>query len=159
MFLQPDLGTALVYGAIALTMLFIAGVPWQQMTALLAAVVLVATAVLWAAPAAGVNVLKDYQVQRLTAFLHPNDDPAGKGYQQTQAQIAIGAGERDGSRRDNATQTQLNFLPEHHTDFVFAVVGESYGFAGAARCLHALRAADLARAAHSCARRETSSAR
>jgi rod shape determining protein RodA len=131
-FLQPDLGSAMVYGAIALTMLFIAGIPWQQMTALLVAIVLVVSGVLWAAPAAGVPILHDYQVQRLTAFLHPNDDPSGQGFQQNQGEIAIGAGERVGRGPENATQTQLNFIPEHHTDFIFAVVGESYGFAGAA---------------------------
>jgi rod shape determining protein RodA len=131
-FIQPDLGTAMVYGAITLAILFIAGIPWQQMTALFAVVILIATSILWAAPAAGVNVLHDYQVQRLTAFLHPNEDLAGQGYQQAQAQIAIGAGQRVGRGVEDSTQTQLNFLPEHHTDFVFAVVGESYGFAGAA---------------------------
>lgn len=131
-FLQPDLGSALVYGAIAMTLLFIAGVPWQQLTALVVAIVLVATAILWAAPAAGVNILHDYQVQRLTAFLHPGEDPSGQGFQQNQGQIAIGAGERIGRGPAHATQTQLNFVPEHHTDFIFAVVGESYGFAGAA---------------------------
>ncbi|MBJ7459000.1 MAG: rod shape-determining protein RodA [Thermoleophilaceae bacterium] len=131
-FLQPDLGTALVYGAITLSILFIAGIPWQQMTALLVAVVMIATAVLWAAPAVGVNVLKEYQVQRLTSFLNPNADPGGQGFQQKQGEIAIGSGERVGRGAENATQTQLNFIPEHHTDFVFAVVGESYGFAGAA---------------------------
>ncbi len=131
-FLQPDLGSALVYGAIALTMLFIAGIPWQQMFALFMVIVLVATAVLWALPAAGVNVLHDYQVDRLTAFLHPGEDPSGQGFQQNQGEIAIGSGQRVGRGADNATQTQLNFIPEHHTDFVFAVVGESYGFAGAA---------------------------
>jgi rod shape determining protein RodA len=131
-FLQPDLGTALVYGAITLAILFIAGVPWQQMTALLTVIVLLGTTVLWAAPAAGVHVLKDYQVQRLTAFLHPNENLSGKGYQQAQAQIAIGAGQRVGRGVKDSTQTQLNFLPEHHTDFIAAVVGESYGFAGMA---------------------------
>jgi rod shape determining protein RodA len=79
-----------------------------------------------------VNLLKPYQVARLTTFLHPNDDPAGAAFQQTQGEIAIGAGQRVGRGSDHATQTQLNFIPEHHTDFVFAVVGESYGFAGAA---------------------------
>jgi rod shape determining protein RodA len=131
-FLQPDLGTSLVYGAITLSILFIGGIPWQQMTAIFMAIVIVATGVLWAAPAAGVDVLKPYQVARLTTFLHPNDDPTGDAFQQTQGEIAIGAGQRVGRGADNATQTQLNFIPEHHTDFVFAVVGESYGFAGAA---------------------------
>lgn len=131
-FLQPDLGTALVYGAITLTLLFVAGVPWQHIAMILTGVALAATLVLWAAPAAGVDILKPYQVDRLTAFLHPDEDPSGQGYQQAQAQIAIGSGQRTGRGVEHATQTQLNFLPEHHTDFVFAVVGETYGFAGAA---------------------------
>lgn len=134
-FLQPDLGTALVYGAITISLLFVAGVPWQHITAILAAVAVLATLVLWAAPAAGVDILKPYQVDRLTAFMHPNDDPGGQGYQQAQAQIAIGSGQRTGRGTELATQTQLNFLPEHHTDFIFAVVGEVYGFAGAALVL------------------------
>lgn len=134
-FLQPDLGTALVYGAIAMTMLFIAGVPWQHLAVVTAAVAILASLALWAAPAAGVKVLSDYQVSRLTSFLHPEDDRAGNAYQQTQAQIAIGAGERTGRGIEGATQSRLNFLPEHRTDFVFAVVGESYGFAGAAMVL------------------------
>ena len=87
--------------------------------------------VLVAAPAVGVDVLKPYQVDRLTAFLNPSTDPAKQGYQQNQARIAIGAGQKTG-RGDNATQTRNNFLPEHHTDFIFAVVGETYGFVGAA---------------------------
>lgn len=131
-FLQPDLGSAMVYGAITFALLFIAGVPWQQMTALVAVVVLVASAALWALPAAGVNVLHDYQVARLTGFLNPDADPSGQAFQQIQGQIAIGAGGRTGRGAEDATQTQLNFIPEHHTDFIFAVVGESYGFAGAA---------------------------
>lgn len=131
-FLQPDLGTALVYGAITMALLFVAGVPWQHIALILTGVALLATLVLWAAPAAGVDVLKPYQVDRLTAFLHPNDDPSGQGYQQAQAQIAIGSGQRTGRGAELATQTQLNFLPEHHTDFIFAVVGETFGFAGAA---------------------------
>lgn len=134
-FIQPDLGTALVYGAITLAILFVAGVPWQQMTALLAVIVLLASTVLWAAPAAGVTILQPYQVARLTSFLNPGADPSGHAYQQIQAQIAIGSGERIGRGVDGSTQTQLDFLPEHHTDFIFAVTGESYGFAGAALVL------------------------
>ncbi len=131
-FMQPDLGSAMVYGAITFTLLFIAGVPWQQMTGLVLVVLVIISAVLWALPSAGVNVLHEYQVDRLTGFLHPGDDPSGQAFQQTQGQIAIGAGGRTGRGAEHATQTQLNFIPEHHTDFVFAVVGESYGFAGAA---------------------------
>ena len=84
-----------------------------------------------AAPAVGVEVLKPYQVQRLTAFLNPSGDPGDAGYQQQQSRIAIGSGEKTGRGVENATQTGLNFLPEHHTDFIFAVVGETYGFAAA----------------------------
>lgn len=134
-FLQPDLGTALVYGAIVMTQLFIAGVAWQQLAAIIVSLALIATIALWAAPASGVKVLSDYQVSRLTSFLHPSEDRAGNAYQQTQAQIAIGAGERTGRGSEGATQSRLNFLPEHRTDFVYAVVGESYGFAGAATVL------------------------
>jgi rod shape determining protein RodA len=134
-FLQPDLGSAMVYGAIAVTMLFVAGIPWQQLAALSMAIVVVIVGVLWAAPTAGMPILHDYQTARLTSFLHPNDDPGGYAFQQTQGEIAIGAGERIGRGTENATQTQLNFVPEHHTDFIFAVVGEAYGFAGAALVL------------------------
>ena len=87
--------------------------------------------VLVAAPAVGVNVLKDYQVDRLTAFVNPSENPQEEGYQQAQAIVAVGSGGKTG-RGDEATQTKLDFLPEHHTDFVFAVVGEEFGFAGAA---------------------------
>ena len=86
------------------------------------------------APTAGVTVLHGYQKDRLTAFLHPTDNPPKQGYQQNQSRIAIGSGEKTG-RGDRATQTKYNFLPEHHTDFVFAVVGERWGFVGAALVL------------------------
>ena len=93
--------------------------------------------VLVAAPAVGVEVLKPYQMDRLTAFVNPADNPAEEGYQQTQSQIAVGSGGKTG-RGDEATQTQLDFLPEHHTDFVFSVVGEEFGFMGAAIVLSLL---------------------
>ena len=132
--LQPDLGSALVSVVITLAVLVFAGTPWRHFAALAAlglAALALAVAVL---PAAGVNVLHDYQKERLTAFLHPSDSSSDEGYQQNQSRIAIGAGEKTG-RGDRATQTKLNFLPEHHTDFVFAVVGERWGFAGAALVL------------------------
>jgi rod shape determining protein RodA len=87
--------------------------------------------VLVAAPAAGIQVLKPYQEERLTAFLHPTDNPKDQGYQINQSLTAIGAGGKTG-RGGEATQTKLDFLPEHHTDFVFSVVGEEFGFMGAA---------------------------
>ena len=132
---QPDLGTALVYVVGVLALLFIAGAPWKHFAALAALGVISITLVLVAAPAVGVQVLKPYQVQRLTAFLNPSGDPGAAGYQQQQSRIAIGSGEKTGRGVKNATQTGLNFLPEHHTDFIFAVVGETYGFAGAALVL------------------------
>ncbi len=76
-------------------------------------------------------MLKPYQVQRLTAFLHPSTNPEKEGYQQEESKIAIGAGQKTG-RGPNATQIRLNYVPEDHTDFVFAAVGEQYGFVGAA---------------------------
>ena len=132
---QPDLGTALVYVVGVLALLFVAGAPWRHFAALAALGAVSLTLVLVAAPAIGVEVLKPYQVQRLTAFLNPSGDPGDAGYQQQQSRIAIGSGEKTGRGVTNATQTGLNFLPEHHTDFIFAVVGETYGFAGAALVL------------------------
>ena len=79
-------------------------------------------------------MLHGYQKDRLTAFLNPTDTTNKEGYQQNQSRIAIGSGEKTG-RGDRATQTKYDFLPEHHTDFVFAVVGERWGFAGAALVL------------------------
>jgi rod shape determining protein RodA len=127
---QPDLGTGLVYVSIGLVTLFVAGTKLSHFAVLGALAATAIAVVLVAAPAAGVEVLKPYQTARLTSFIDPSDLDE-KGYQQQQSQVAIGAGGKTG-RGDQATQTKLNFLPEHHTDFVFAVVGEEFGFAGAA---------------------------
>ncbi len=132
--LQPDLGTGLVYVVIAIATLFVFGTPMRHLAAIGALFAVSAAFVLVAAPAVGVQVLKPYQVDRLTAFLNPSDNPASQGYQQIQSRIAIGSGQKTG-RGDQATQTRLNFLPEHHTDFIFAVVGEQFGFVGAALVL------------------------
>jgi rod shape determining protein RodA len=131
---QPDLGSGLVYLAIVLAVLFVAGTKWTHFAALAGVGALAVAIVLLAAPAAGVEVLKPYQVDRLTAFLNPSDDPAEEGYQINQSLTAIGAGGKTG-RGDQSTQTELNFLPEHHTDFIFSVVGEEFGFVGAALVL------------------------
>ena len=132
---QPDLGSGMVYVAIALAVLFVAGTKWTHFAALgtlgVAAVVLVMVA----APAVGVQVLKPYQEDRLTAFLHPTDNPRKEGYQINQSLTAIGSGGKTGRGSDDATQTKLDFLPEHHTDFIFSVVGEEFGFVGAALIL------------------------
>ncbi|MFL5860370.1 MAG: FtsW/RodA/SpoVE family cell cycle protein, partial [Solirubrobacteraceae bacterium] len=113
---QPDLGTGMVYVAVGFSILFFAGTSFKQMTALVAIFVTSVAIVLAGAPAMGVHVLKPYQFQRLTAFLHPSGckkatpgvpDPC---YQLQQAEIAIGSGQKTG-RGNNATQTKLNFLP------------------------------------------------
>ena len=132
---EPDLGSALVYVAGTMALLFVAGAPWRHFAALGALFALAVTTVLVAAPMAGVQVLEPYQVDRLTSVLHPSADPGEEGYQLQQALTAIGSGEKTGRGVEDATQTSLNFLPEHHTDFIFAVVGETYGFAGCALIL------------------------
>ena len=130
--MQPDLGTGMVYVVVALAVLFVAGTSWRHFVALGAVFAASTALVLGAAPAMGVQLLKPYQVQRLTGFLSPSSDPRDQTYQLNQARIAIGSGEKTGRGPAQATQTKLNFLPKHHTDFVFAVVGEEYGFLGAA---------------------------
>jgi rod shape determining protein RodA len=131
-FLQPDFGSALVYCAALGAMLLVAGTPWTHLAALAAATVAAAALLLGVLPAAGVPVLKQYQVDRLTGFLNPASDPGGTTYNITQSKNAIGAGQFHGRGPNNATQTTLNFLPEHHTDFVFASLAEERGFVGAA---------------------------
>jgi rod shape determining protein RodA len=133
-FLQPDLGTALVYVAITLAVMYVGGVRWTHFAVIGATLAAIVALVLVVAPAIGTPVLKGYQEQRLTSFLHPSADPADAAYQQDQAMIAIGSGEKTG-RGDRATQTRLDFVPERTTDFIFAVIGERYGFAGAALVL------------------------
>jgi len=130
-FVQPDLGTALVYAVITLTVLYIAGVHWKHFAAVGAAAVAIVAIALVIAPAVGAPVLKDYQQDRLTSFLNPSEDPRDSSYQVNQALIAVGSGGKTG-RGDEATQAQSGFLPERHTDFIFAVVGERFGFVGAA---------------------------
>ncbi len=127
---QPDLGSGLVYMVIAYMLLFISGAPWRHLVALAALVSVSATFVLVAAPAAGVHLLKPYQVQRLTAFLNPSANPKKEGWQQLESKIAIGSGQKTG-RGLNSNQTSNGFVPESQTDFIFAAVGERYGFLGA----------------------------
>ena len=136
---QPDLGSGMVYTVIAFTLLFVAGTPWRQLAALVALVIVALAFVLAVAPLAGVHVVKPYQEERLTAFLHPSANPQKQGYQQVEAKIAIGSGQKTG-RGTNASQIPNGFVPESHTDFIFAAVGEQYGFVGAALvlCLYAL---------------------
>ncbi len=125
-----DLGSGLVYVAILFAVLFVAGVSARHFAGLFALAAVSVALVLAAAPAIGVSVVQEYQTERLTSFLYPSDDPSDAGYQQNQSRIAIGAGQKTG-RREQATQASLNFLPEARTDFIFAVIGERWGFAGA----------------------------
>jgi rod shape determining protein RodA len=131
-FLQPDFGTAMVYAAALGAVLFVAGTRWTQLAALLAGIACLSVLVLWALPVADVHLLKPYQANRLTGFLHPDSDPGGTTYNITQSKNAIGAGQLRGRGVDGATQTTLNFLPEHATDFVFASFAEERGFVGCA---------------------------
>jgi rod shape determining protein RodA len=174
-FVQPDLGTSLVFGAITLGMLYWANanpgwiilmisplvsaivfslplpfnlslilwslwtlgmgiigwytLPYRFLGGLMAAVTNLVAAglgqVLW-------GLLKDYQKDRLTLFLDPDKDPLGGGYHLIQSRIAIGAGQLWGQGLNQGTQTQLGFIPEQHTDFIFTAIGEEFGFIGAA---------------------------
>ena len=127
---QPDLGSGMVYMVVAYTLLFVVGTSWRHLAGLAALVIVSGAFVLAVAPAAGVHLLKPYQVDRLTAFLHPSSNPEKEGYQQQESKIAIGSGEKTG-RGANGGQVPNGFVPESHTDFIFAAVGERYGFLGA----------------------------
>ena len=129
---QPDLGTSLVYIAVGFAILFFAGTSWKHLTALVVLFVLAIAVVLIVAPATGHHILKPYQVQRLTGFLHPSHDPSNQTYNITESLTAIGSGGKTGLGVAGATQVNLHFLPASDTDFIFSVVGETYGFVGAA---------------------------
>src|ERR671916_839669 len=122
-FVQPDLGTALVFGAIFVTMSYIAGAKVVQLAGLVAAGV--AAAVL----AVKLKVLEEYQVARLTAFMNP-EEAGSVGYQVTQSKMAIGSGGITGKGLDAQTLANLGFLPEEQTDFIFSNLAERVGFVG-----------------------------
>ena len=128
--LQPDLGSALVYVAIAVTVLFVAAVPARRFVELGLLGAVAVAVVLVGAPATGHTVLHDYQTERLTAFLHPGNKRQDAGFQQYQSRVAIGSGEKTG-RGNRATQARDQYLPEQQTDFAFATLAERWGFAGA----------------------------
>jgi len=130
--LVQDLGSGLVYLAIIAGILYVGGAPGRHLAVLGACAAIAVAGVAVIAPAAGVPVLKTYQIDRLTSFLHPSGNPAS--YQQNQSQTAIGSGGKTG-RGNAATQTKLQFLPEPRTDFAFASFGERWGFTGAALLL------------------------
>ena len=129
-FIQPDLGTSIVYVAITLAILVVAGLPGRNVAVIGGVGVAIVILVLGILPTVGLPLLRPYQTERITAFLDPEGgSPAA--YQAEQSVIAIGSGGLAG-RGQGVSQTAGNFLPEHHTDFVFAVVGENRGFVGSA---------------------------
>jgi rod shape determining protein RodA len=121
-FLQPDLGTAGVLAAVWIGMLMASGVrPKFLLTGVALAVI--------ALPLLYTN-LQDYQKDRITTFLNPGSDPLGSGYNVIQSTIAVGSGGMFGRGFGRGTQSHLNFLPEHHTDFIFATLAEELGLVG-----------------------------
>ena len=119
---QPDLGTSLLIGASGFYVLYLAGLSWKIMVGL-AALGAATGPLVW-------QQLHDYQQERILTFLDPARDPLGAGYHSTQASIALGSGGVAGKGWLNGTQTHLDFLPERHTDFIFAVFGEEFGLIG-----------------------------
>jgi len=130
--LQNDLGTALVILFIYLVMLYIAGGDRKIMLLIfggsfLIILLLLASHFIFETP---LPLIKDYQLNRLIVFVNPDIDPQGAGYNILQSKIALGSGKLFGKGLFSGTQNQLNFLPEKHTDFIFSVVGEEFGFLG-----------------------------
>ncbi|MEO5700917.1 MAG: rod shape-determining protein RodA [Casimicrobiaceae bacterium] len=121
---QPDLGTSLLIGASGFYILYLAGLSWKIIVGLIVVAASGAPLVL--------QHLHGYQRERILTFLDPTRDPLGAGYHSTQASIALGSGGIIGKGWLNGTQTHLDFLPEKHTDFIFAVFGEEFGLIGAA---------------------------
>ncbi|MCD8527697.1 FtsW/RodA/SpoVE family cell cycle protein [Candidatus Woesebacteria bacterium] len=121
--LQPDLGTTLVTGA-GLAAIYFFSAPRRQFTLSLTALGIVGILVSW------LFLLQPYQKDRIRTFLNPQSDPLGSGYNARQAMIAVGSGEIWGKGFGNGLQTNLQFLPERHTDFLFATFGEETGFIG-----------------------------
>jgi rod shape determining protein RodA len=120
---QPDFGTAATFAPLVAVAMFFGGMRWRFWV-ILALVVLVALPLGWK------FFLKGYQKERIMIFLNPERDPLGSGYQVTQAKIAIGSGGIHGKGFKNGTQAKLEYLPARHTDFIFAVLGEEWGFIG-----------------------------
>lgn len=120
---QPDLGTSLLIAASGFFVVFLAGIRWRILLGL-------GTFSLALLPVAWFFVLKQYQQRRILTLINPESDPLNAGWHTIQAKIAIGSGGIYGKGWSNGTQSQLEFLPERHTDFIFAVIGEEFGFTG-----------------------------
>jgi rod shape determining protein RodA len=121
-FIEPDLGTALVIAALYSTLIVASGTPIRYLAVFALAFVLILPL--------GYASLRDYQKNRIASFLNPSQDPLGTGYNANQAMIAVGSGQWFGRGLGQGTQSHLRFLPERHTDFVFAATVEELGFAG-----------------------------
>ena len=121
--MQPDLGTSLLLAATGAAIVFMAGLSWW--------VILGATVFALAGALAYLNFfIEPYQLERITTFLNPSEDPMGAGYQILQSQIALGSGGTTGKGYLQGTQASLDFLPEKQTDFIFTILGEEFGFFG-----------------------------
>jgi rod shape determining protein RodA len=129
---QPDLGTALMLMFTTTLIVMLAGVKFRSVMAVVVLGAVVASAVFLVPPVRHKiwTSLKPYQQKRITAFLDPSSDPLGSGYHATQAKIAVGSGQTTGKGFRQGTQGQMAFLPERHTDFIFAVIAEEHGFIG-----------------------------
>jgi rod shape determining protein RodA len=132
---QPDLGTMLVFIAIMVGMMFVAGANPRTLVSIVVGVLLVVVLAVYLNQKFGMWLpMADYQIKRLTVFINPYNDGMGgrgPGWNTIQSLISVGSGGFFGKGLFNGTQAQLNFLPEHHTDFIFAVLGEELGFLGA----------------------------
>jgi rod shape determining protein RodA len=124
---QPDLGSGILVALVAGSMILFAGVQWRTLV-ILALTAVLCSPVIW-------GFLKEYQRQRVLTFLDPGRDPLGAGYHILQSMIAVGSGQFWGKGFLQGTQSQLYFLPEQHTDFVFSVFAEEWGFAGSGTLL------------------------
>jgi rod shape determining protein RodA len=124
---QPDLGSALLLVPVAVILMYVGGIPFRWLLWMFI-MGMASTPLIW-------RFLKDYQRERLFVFINPQDDPLGAGYNIIQSMIAIGSGGITGKGYLQGTQTQLSFIPEHHTDFIFSVLGEEWGFIGCALIL------------------------
>jgi len=127
---EPDFGSAMVMVALTVAMLYFYGTSWTHFAVLAGSGVVALVMALRVLPLAGIHLVKQYQIDRLFVFINPGHDPGVSGYNIIQSMIAVGSGALTG-RGDMATQTALDFLPEHHTDFIFAVISERNGFLGA----------------------------
>jgi rod shape determining protein RodA len=119
---QPDLGTTIMIVASGTLIIFLAGFAWRSM-AVLTVLAAIAAPFFW-------TLLHDYQRRRILTLFDPWSDPLGAGYHSIQAMIAIGSGGAQGKGWMNGSQSQLEFIPERHTDFIFAVFSEEFGFIG-----------------------------